>query len=342
MHVSPMSGAAAHPRPRQLRQLRLQPRAVPRRAGRRADRPPQRHPHRRGGRGATARGVLLSPGPGRPGGRRRSSATRCPPSPPAARPCSACASASQAIGHVYGATIVGAATLMHGKTSPIDHDGRTIFAGLPSPLTATRYHSLTIDPATVPACLEVTATTADGTVMGVRHREHARRGHASSTPRASSRPAATTSCATGWRSLRPSCRRPRAVPLSRTRVAARRALHCRTVAPPKRKTGGRVTPVGHQARRRDPPPRARPVAPGSAASSRYTPPVPQSAKESPPWLPALMLGLFVVGARGHHGPLPDLPGQQLAADPRSRVPARRLVPGDQVAMTAGEVIHTVR
>ena len=77
----------------------------------------------------------------------------------------------QAIGHVYGASIVGATELMHGKTSPIDHTGAGVFAGLPSPVTATRYHSLTIDPATLPDVLEVTATTADGTIMGVRHRE---------------------------------------------------------------------------------------------------------------------------------------------------------------------------
>jgi anthranilate synthase/aminodeoxychorismate synthase-like glutamine amidotransferase len=76
----------------------------------------------------------------------------------------------QAIGHVYGASIVGATELMHGKTSPIDHTDVGVFRGLPSPLTATRYHSLTIDPATLPATLEVTATTADGTIMGVRHR----------------------------------------------------------------------------------------------------------------------------------------------------------------------------
>jgi anthranilate synthase/aminodeoxychorismate synthase-like glutamine amidotransferase len=77
----------------------------------------------------------------------------------------------QAIGHVYGAHIVGAPELMHGKTSTIEHDGRGVFAGLPSPLTATRYHSLTIDPASLPGSLDVTAT-ADGVIMGVRHREH--------------------------------------------------------------------------------------------------------------------------------------------------------------------------
>ena len=60
---------------------------------------------------------------------------------------------------------------MHGKTSPIEHRGVGVFEGLASPIIATRYHSLTIDPATMPACLEVTATTADGVVMGVRHRE---------------------------------------------------------------------------------------------------------------------------------------------------------------------------
>ena len=78
----------------------------------------------------------------------------------------------QAIGHVYGAAVVGANELMHGKTSPIDHTGAGVFAGLPSPLTATRYHSLTIDPTTLPPTLEVTATTVDGTIMGVRHVDH--------------------------------------------------------------------------------------------------------------------------------------------------------------------------
>ena len=60
---------------------------------------------------------------------------------------------------------------MHGKTSEISHTGAGVFAGLPNPLTATRYHSLVVDAATVPECLEVTATTADGIVMGLRHRE---------------------------------------------------------------------------------------------------------------------------------------------------------------------------
>ncbi len=77
----------------------------------------------------------------------------------------------QAIGHVFGAEVVGAVELMHGKTSEVAHDGRGVFAGLASPLTVTRYHSLVIDPASVPDVLEVSATAPDGTVMGVRHRE---------------------------------------------------------------------------------------------------------------------------------------------------------------------------
>ena len=76
----------------------------------------------------------------------------------------------QAIGHVFGGKVVRAPNLMHGKTSPIHHEGVGVFVGLPSPLTATRYHSLVIDPATMPECLEVTAT-CDDVVMGVRHRE---------------------------------------------------------------------------------------------------------------------------------------------------------------------------
>jgi anthranilate synthase component II len=74
---------------------------------------------------------------------------------------------------VYGATVVGAERLMHGKTSEISHDGSGVFDGLPSPLTATRYHSLTLEPESIPAELVVTATADDGTVMGVRHRRYA-------------------------------------------------------------------------------------------------------------------------------------------------------------------------
>lgn len=77
----------------------------------------------------------------------------------------------QAIAQALGARIVRAPVLMHGKTSPIQHDGRTIFSGLPQPLTATRYHSLVVDPGTVPPALEVSATARDGTIMAIRHRQ---------------------------------------------------------------------------------------------------------------------------------------------------------------------------
>ncbi len=78
----------------------------------------------------------------------------------------------QSLGQAFGGRIVRAPSLMHGKTSEIHHDGRTIFAGLPQAFTATRYHSLVIAPESVPDCLEVAARTADGVIMAVRHREH--------------------------------------------------------------------------------------------------------------------------------------------------------------------------
>jgi anthranilate synthase component 2 len=76
----------------------------------------------------------------------------------------------QSIGQAFGGRIVHAAQLMHGKTSPIHHDGRGVFRGLPDAYTATRYHSLAIERASLPACLEVSAWTDDGEIMGVRHR----------------------------------------------------------------------------------------------------------------------------------------------------------------------------
>jgi len=76
----------------------------------------------------------------------------------------------QAIGQAFGGKIVHAKTLMHGKTSMIHHEGRGVFAGLPSPFEATRYHSLAIERASCPHDLEVTAWTEDGEIMGVRHR----------------------------------------------------------------------------------------------------------------------------------------------------------------------------
>mgnify|MGYP002779494991 CR=1 FL=1 len=76
----------------------------------------------------------------------------------------------QAIGTAFGADVVRAPLVMHGKTSQVTHDGRGIFAGLPTPFTATRYHSLIVDEATLPADLEVTARSEDGIIMGLRHR----------------------------------------------------------------------------------------------------------------------------------------------------------------------------
>jgi anthranilate synthase/aminodeoxychorismate synthase-like glutamine amidotransferase len=76
----------------------------------------------------------------------------------------------QAIGAAFGGAVVRADRIMHGKTSPILHDGRGLFAGLPQGFDATRYHSLVIDPATLPATLERSAWTAEGEIMGVRHR----------------------------------------------------------------------------------------------------------------------------------------------------------------------------
>lgn len=77
----------------------------------------------------------------------------------------------QSIGAAFGGDIIRAPRLMHGKTSSIHHDGRTIFEGLPSPFEATRYHSLLIKKETLPGCLEITAWTDMGEIMGVRHKE---------------------------------------------------------------------------------------------------------------------------------------------------------------------------
>ncbi len=78
----------------------------------------------------------------------------------------------QSIGDVYGGKVVRADRLMHGKTSPMIHNGQSVFKGLPSPFDATRYHSLIIERETLPDCLEITAWTAEGEIMGVKHREH--------------------------------------------------------------------------------------------------------------------------------------------------------------------------
>jgi para-aminobenzoate synthetase component 2 len=79
----------------------------------------------------------------------------------------------QSIGQAFGGEVIRAEKLMHGKTSQIQHDGKTIFAEIPSPFTATRYHSLIVRKETLPECLEISAETAEGEIMGLRHREYA-------------------------------------------------------------------------------------------------------------------------------------------------------------------------
>ncbi len=114
-------------------------------------------------------GILLSPGPGTPeeagvcidvvrevGGK---------------RPIFGICLGLQAIGVAFGATVGRAPELLHGKTSPVHHDGRGVFAGLPNPFTATRYHSLAIDPSTLPDEVEVSARTESGVIMAARHRD---------------------------------------------------------------------------------------------------------------------------------------------------------------------------
>ena len=77
----------------------------------------------------------------------------------------------QGIGEVFGGKVVAAPSLVHGKTAEVRHDGKTIFHGLPPSFAAARYHSLVVDPRSIPDSLEVSATTADGVVMGLRHRQ---------------------------------------------------------------------------------------------------------------------------------------------------------------------------
>ena len=113
-------------------------------------------------------GILLSPGPGTPEGagvcvdvvRRQAGQV----------PIFGVCLGLQSIGVAYGGVVDRAPELLHGKTSLVHHEGAGVFAGLPSPFTATRYHSLAIEPDTLPAELEVTATTSSGVIMAVRHR----------------------------------------------------------------------------------------------------------------------------------------------------------------------------
>ena len=114
--------------------------------------------------------ILLSPGPGDPdqSGVCLDILKELSPTVPTLGVCLG----HQAIAQVYGGRVVRAQQQMHGKTSPVLHKGDGVFAGLPQPLTATRYHSLIAERDTLPDCLEVTAWLEDGTVMGLRHREH--------------------------------------------------------------------------------------------------------------------------------------------------------------------------
>ncbi|MGH9109504.1 MAG: anthranilate synthase component II [Acidimicrobiales bacterium] len=119
-------------------------------------------------RRASPDAVLLSPGPGRP--------EAAGVTPAVVRelagemPILGVCLGHQAVGQAFGGKVVQAPTLMHGKTSEVHHSGQGLFAGLPDPFVATRYHSLVVTPASVPDELEVTARTADGVVMGLRHR----------------------------------------------------------------------------------------------------------------------------------------------------------------------------
>ena len=116
-----------------------------------------------------AEGVLLSPGPCAPdqAGICLDMIRQAPPHLPILGVCLG----HQAIGQAFGGEVVRAKQLMHGKTSPIRHEGRSVFAGLPDPFTATRYHSLAVRRESLPECLEVTAWTEDAEIMGLAHRE---------------------------------------------------------------------------------------------------------------------------------------------------------------------------
>lgn len=115
-------------------------------------------------------GVLVSPGPGDPVGAGATLRTIAECAERAIPMLGVCLG-MQALGELYGGAVGHAPELMHGKTSVITHDGKGVFAGVPSPLTVTRYHSLAVDPATVPGALEVSASTSFGIVMGLRHRD---------------------------------------------------------------------------------------------------------------------------------------------------------------------------
>ncbi len=114
--------------------------------------------------------VVISPGPGTPAdaGVSNQLIEQLGPGVPTLGVCLG----HQCIGEVFGGRVVRAPRVMHGKTSLVSHGGQGVLAGLPDPFEATRYHSLVVDRSSVPASLEITAEADDGTVMGLRHREH--------------------------------------------------------------------------------------------------------------------------------------------------------------------------
>lgn len=116
-----------------------------------------------------AAGVLVSPGPCTPNDAGISLEAVMGSTAPVLGVCLG----HQAIGQAFGGSVVRADRLMHGRTSPILHEGKGVFAGLPSPFEATRYHSLIVERASLPGCLEITAWTAEGEIMGFRHKERA-------------------------------------------------------------------------------------------------------------------------------------------------------------------------
>jgi anthranilate synthase/aminodeoxychorismate synthase-like glutamine amidotransferase len=116
-------------------------------------------------------GIVISPGPGRPSGAGASIAVIKAFS--GKIPILGVCLGHQAIAEAFGGVIVKAGKLMHGKTSVVNSDGKTIFAGIANPFDAMRYHSLVVERATLPECLEITAESDDGEIMGLRHREMA-------------------------------------------------------------------------------------------------------------------------------------------------------------------------
>ncbi|MGV8125004.1 MAG: anthranilate synthase component II [Candidatus Xenobiia bacterium LiM19] len=114
-------------------------------------------------------GIVISPGPGRPSGAGISIPLITAYS--GILPILGVCLGHQAIAEAFGGTIIKAGKLMHGKTSVINSDGKTIFSGIASPFDAMRYHSLVVERATLPECLEISAESDDGEIMGLRHRE---------------------------------------------------------------------------------------------------------------------------------------------------------------------------